>query len=75
MQTTTIMIRAALALLLCLACASALVQGSPPGIATATATAAAATAPTRPATVQTAPEPLVCALAVQATEGNPGARL
>lgn len=31
MQTTTIMIRAALALLLCLACASALVQGSPPG--------------------------------------------
>lgn len=30
MQTTTIMIRAVLALLLCLACASALVQGSPP---------------------------------------------
>lgn len=69
MQTTTIMIRAALALLLCLACASALVQGSPPG-----ATATAATAATGPAT-STIPEPIVCALAVQAAEGNRGARL
>ncbi len=60
MQTTTIMIRAALALLLCLACASALVQGSPAGPPIAAAPAKAADPP--------APQPVACALAVRAAD-------
>ncbi len=64
MQTTTIMIRAALALLLCLACASALLQGSPPDTPIAAPTA-------QPTPV---PEFAVCAVAVR-TAGDNGARL
>ena len=67
MQTTSIMIRAALALLLCLACASALVQGSPPGPPVATAHV--------PATAPPAAEPIACALAVQAADKDSGSRL
>ncbi|HJR75285.1 MAG TPA: hypothetical protein VJ806_16800 [Luteimonas sp.] len=60
MQTTTIMIRAALALLLCLACASALVQGSPPGPPVA-ATPAKAVAPSEPL-------PVACVLAARTAD-------
>jgi len=59
MQTTTIMIRAALALLLCLACASALVQGSPP-----------AGPPAASAPAEAAPAPVVCAVAARMPDEN-----
>lgn len=71
MQTTTIMIRAVLALLLSLACASALVQGAPAEPIPVSATPVeAATADATPAD-----EPAIaCAVAVR-TAGRVAARL
>lgn len=65
MQTTTIMIRAVLALLLSLACASALVQGAPPGPIQASATPVEAV----PADATPADEPAIaCAVTVRTTD-------